>query len=423
MPANNQIQKAAGLKVCISSPASTSTSSIVTILPYRGVSTKKRTCSKTDASIRRVKVAGNPCVRLISSIKPAPYVSSSDAATRCDPNYRRPAKPQIRYGDLTPEILEILKHQKDSRYRSVPQPFSDPPPEISQEIKNKEFTYARCNQCSPNGAYTYCTHEEDDGPFDTTVNIDRIRENIQAIPFDTIPDEPPASIKELEYEMFKSDALSALLSENTDENASHYVVFTSRGTLLGHSGKMSIRTGRKVAALAGLTWRANEAALLSGVELLLSASSSLLKTIAAEPNETDGTLAYMVAESEGMLAAVYYVQETILVAALAPIKAPTRKKNAAKAEKADSFKDEPATSPTTSSGNEEASPKGSPDRDFQDDASSVKGKAREIDEVKRILEQPKPGYSQQQILTWKAEGMAEALREDLRGFKLPEGAY
>lgn len=186
---------------------------------------------------------------------------------------------------------------------------------------------------------------------------------------------------------------------------------------------MSIRTARKVSALAGLTWRANEAALLSGVELLLSASSSLLKTLAAEPNDVDGTLACMVAESEGMMAAVYYVQETILVAALAPVKAPPRKKKVAKAEKAGSFEDESAASPTTSPGNEEASPKGSPDRDSQGDANSVKGKARESDEVKRLMEKPKPGFSQQQILTWKAEGMAEALREDLRDFKLPEGAY
>lgn len=119
--------------------------------------------------------------------------------------------------------MEILKHQKDSRYRSVPQPFSDPPPEISKEIKNKKFTYASCNQCDPAGGYTYCTHEEDEGPYDTTVNIDRIGQNIQSILISTIPDEPPASIKELEYEMFKSDALSGLLSENTDEYASHFV--------------------------------------------------------------------------------------------------------------------------------------------------------------------------------------------------------
>lgn len=184
---------------------------------------------------------------------------------------------------------------------------------------------------------------------------------------------------------------------------------------------------RKVAALAGLTWRANEAALRSGAEGSVSASSALLKTHAIDFNEMEGKLTSMVAESEGMMAAVCDVKETILVAALAVVKTlpGNKKKKAAKLEeKAVSSEDESAPSPTTSSGNEEASLNGSPDKDSQGDASSVKGKARESDEGDRkMLEQPKPGLTQQQILTWKAEGMAEALREDLQDFKLPEGAY
>lgn len=182
---------------------------------------------------------------------------------------------------------------------------------------------------------------------------------------------------------------------------------------------------RKVAALAGLTWRANDAALRSGAEGSVSSSSALLKTLAIECDDIDGQLISMVAESEGMMAAVCDVKETILVAALAPVKTSPGKKKAAKAEeKAGSSEDESAASPTTSSGNEEASLRGSPDRDSRDDASSVKGKVKESDEGDRkSLEQPTPGLSQQQILTWKAEGMAEALREDLHDFTLPEGAY
>lgn len=241
---------------------------------------------------------------------------------------------------------------------------------------------------------------------------------------DSVPEEPPKTIKTFQYEMFKSNALSGLLSENTDEHASHFVVFTSHGTLLGYSAQMSIRTARKVTSLAGISWRCHEEALRIGAEELVSASSAL-KVHNIETNDDD-KLTCMVSETEGMMAAVCDVKETILVAALAPVKTPPeKKKRAAKAEKkAGSSEDESAASPTTSTGNEEASPSGSPDKDSQDDASSMKGKAKESNEVDmEPFERPKLGLSQEQILTWKAEGMAEALREDLYDFKLPEGAY
>lgn len=190
---------------------------------------------------------------------------------------------------------------------------------------------------------------------------------------------------------------------------------------------MTIRTARKVAALAGLTWRANEVALLGGADGIVSASSALLKTLEIDAKDTDGKLTNMVVEAEGMMAAVCDVKETILVAALAEVKNPPgkNKKFVAKAEeKAGESEDESAASPTTSCGNEEYNLGGSPDKNSQDDGSSIKGKAKASDEGDwDPLEQPKPGPSQEQILTWKAEGMAEALHEDLHDFTLPEGAF
>lgn len=188
---------------------------------------------------------------------------------------------------------------------------------------------------------------------------------------------------------------------------------------------MSIRIARKVTALAGLTWRANETALRSGAEGSVSASSALLKTIAINAKDNDGKLTSMVAEAEGMMAAICYIKETILVAALVPVKTlPGKKEKEAKAEENTvSSEDESAA---TSSGKEGLGFRESPDEDTQDDASasSVKGKAKEGDEGDRKSpRKPELGPSQQQILAWKAEGMAEALREDLHDFKLPEGAY
>ena len=86
------------------------------------------------------------------------------------------------------------------------------------------MTYVKCNECEvAEGAFTNCTHLEDEGPFDASVNVDRIGQYIRAVHIDSVPEESPPSIKDLVYEMFKSDALSGLLSENTDEHASHFV--------------------------------------------------------------------------------------------------------------------------------------------------------------------------------------------------------
>lgn len=187
---------------------------------------------------------------------------------------------------------------------------------------------------------------------------------------------------------------------------------------------MSIRFARKVTSLAGLGWRCHEDALRSGAEDF-SSTPSALKVLNLEVNE-DGKLTGMVAEIEDMVAAVCDVKETILVAAMAIVETPPGEKpKAPNAEKtAGSSEDESAASPNTSSKNEEANPFASPDKNSQDDASSVKGKAKESDEWERKSPQEsKPGLSQEQILILKAEGMAEALREDLHDFKLPEGAY
>lgn len=222
MSANQNTQEASVLNLRTDSPNSAS-SSIVTIVPYQEGSSKSLASGKTDVSASRIKAVGNPCARLISGIKPASSSSSSKAVLRTDPKKPIPT-PQTNYNCFTPEIVEILKHQKDSRYNPVPKNFPDPPPNSPKDKRTEELTYVKCNECEvAEGAYTNCTHLEDEGPFDTSVNVDRIGEYIRAVRIDSVPEEPPSSIKDLEYEMFKSDALSGLLSENTDEHASHFV--------------------------------------------------------------------------------------------------------------------------------------------------------------------------------------------------------
>lgn len=231
MSANQETQEASSLNVRAASPNSAS-SSIVTIVPYKKGSSKGLASDKTDASTSRVKTVGNPCERLISSIKTASNFSSSKAAVRGDPNFKPAPKPQAKYAEFTPEIVEILRHQKDSRYNPVPKSFPPPSHDSSsskEKKRTKELTYVKCNQCeATEDNYTDCTHQEDEGAFDTTVNVERIGEHIHGVRIDSVPEEPPTSIKALEYEMFKSDALSGLLSENIDEHASHFVFVLSK---------------------------------------------------------------------------------------------------------------------------------------------------------------------------------------------------
>lgn len=226
MSAYQEIQEAPGFNVRPTSRDSAS-SSLVTIIPYQEGSSKGLGTDKTNARTSRVKAVGNPCARLISNVKPASNFSTSKAALRTDPKFKPTPKPQTNYTDFTPEIVEILKHQKDSRYHPVPKSCPTPPrepPNSKEKKRTNELTYVKCNQCEVSqGEYIRCTHQEDEGVFDTTVNVDRIGEHIHGVRIDSVPEEPPASIKLLEYEMFKSDALSGLLSENTDEHASHFV--------------------------------------------------------------------------------------------------------------------------------------------------------------------------------------------------------
>lgn len=194
---------------------------------------------------------------------------------------------------------------------------------------------------------------------------------------------------------------------------------------------MKIKDARKVSALAGVTWRTKEAELLSDPGVSVGLPSLLLETLSLN-TKANGRLASMVVESEGMMAAVAYVKETILVAALVPLPASTatKKKSARKQGKAKQFKEskndsnnESSTTPTADSSNEEPTLGASTANEAQNEGSSAKGKEKDSTTTTPPPSQSQPGLSRMRILTLKAEGMSAALQDDLQNFKMPEGAH
>lgn len=216
---------------------------------------------------------------------------------------------------------------------------------------------------------------------------------------------------------------------------------------MGYSDSVKLKLARKISALAGTIWRTNELALyeasqednalLSGFEgEIIPPNPILFRTLSLTAKENDGRLTSMLLDAgDNMLAAVYSVKHTILVAALVQL-------GVAKIATA---ADEPATitpsvdhpdpiAPLNSDSsprpnyNSSATATSDTDISLQDPvrsssvdsitSKSTKRKNMESEDAQLMLQR-----KQVRVLNWRAEAMTEALREDLRGFTLPDGAY
>lgn len=216
---------------------------------------------------------------------------------------------------------------------------------------------------------------------------------------------------------------------------------------MGYSDSVKLKLARKISALAGTIWRSNELALyeasqeddtlLGGFEgEIIPPNPILFRTLSLTAKENDGRLTSMLLDAgDNMLAALYSVKHTILVAALVQLGV---------AETAAAAVEPATTNPTVdhadpiATSNIDSSPRpnydssatatSDTDMSLQDPAPSssvdsakskfTKGKNKESEDSHLRAQR-----RQVRILNWRAEAMAEALREDLRGFTLPDGAY
>ena len=216
---------------------------------------------------------------------------------------------------------------------------------------------------------------------------------------------------------------------------------------MGYSDSVKLKLARKISALAGTIWRTNELALyeasqedgtlLSGFEgEIVPPNPIFFTTLSLTAKGNDGRLTSMLLDAgDNMITAVYTVKHTILVAALVQLGVAETARAAVESASINTSVDHPdSIAPSNSDSsprpnyNSSATATIDTDISVQDPvrsssvdsikSKSTKGKNKESEDVQLRLQR-----KQVRILNWRAEAMAEALREDLRGFTLPDGAY
>lgn len=219
---------------------------------------------------------------------------------------------------------------------------------------------------------------------------------------------------------------------------------------MGYSDFVKLKLARKISALAGTIWRTNEVTLyeasqeddtlLSGFEgEIIPPNPIFFRTLSLSAKENDGHLTSMLLDAgDNMLAAVYSVKHTILVAALVQLGVAETATATVAAEPITITPsvDQPDpiapsnsnSSPPPPNYNSSVTSNSDTDISVEDPvrsssvdsikSKSTKGKTKESEDAQLRLQR-----KQVRILNWRAQAMAEALSEDLRGFTLPDGAY
>lgn len=182
-------------------------------------------------------------------------------------------------------------------------------------------------------------------------------------------------------------------------------VFSTHGTLFGYSSPLEVKTARNIAALAGVTWRANDQALLRGGPVKpLTSGATLLKTVSVTKAEKGPGLFNMIYIYNDLLMAVQWIKGGFLVAAMI------------EATETDHIYDEP----DKPAGGLQmgAGAKHDTDSVWEDEEAVEETSEDEEDRVKARKDPTK-----QAKLFEKSQAMAEAMREQWKhdDFKMPRG--
>ncbi|KAL8905028.1 MAG: hypothetical protein Q9207_002884 [Kuettlingeria erythrocarpa] len=322
--------------------------------------------------------------------------------------------------------------------------------------------YSQCNECDPNGGPTDCQHPEDPKEYNNRLNP--IRDDDPAFAHRSLPLPAPrtprkptpsdklitkaspskASVspvsnvrlilsysggiekaveylkgfasldltkaKQLEHpdEMLAARYLSDFLTENIEEGvATSYIVFSTHGTLLGYSSPVEVKTARNIAALAAMTWRVNDLAVLHGnLTTPTTSSANLLKTVTMTPAGRVPGLYNMICLYKDLLIAVQWIKGGFLAAAMVEA---TEADHIYDADKDKLGKEALATAADTGEQDDGAwVDDGAVEETSEDEANKAKGRKDPIKQAK---------------LFEKSQGLAEAMREQWNAddFKMPRG--
>ncbi|KAL8946558.1 MAG: hypothetical protein Q9222_007065 [Ikaeria aurantiellina] len=276
---------------------------------------------------------------------------------------------------LPDSVQNVLEYQAKQYAPSTPRERSFVKQTLTQ---NRVFDpedgpiYSHCSECDPNGGPTDCQHPEDPKGYSNSLNpipqddlaFQHTRQPyvIPLLPKPRTPSSklisrpspskaaitteadiklslsPPSDhqkafqalnhcsqIKRGEgkqvvhpHKMLAARYLSNFLDQNVQEGvATSYIVFTTHGTLLAYSSPLPVTTARNISGLTGLTWRANDQALLRGADIgPIPGGASLLKTLEITKAEQGNNLDNMICEFKGFLMAVQWIQSGFLVVAM-----------------------------------------------------------------------------------------------------------
>jgi len=200
-------------------------------------------------------------------------------------------------------------------------------------------------------------------------------------------------------------------------------LFTVYGNLLGYSDNTPIQHGRTVAAMAGGAWRIHNQAITKNDPSLHAAADKFCKTVKIIPfDEKEAGLRAMIAIVDDVVVAVHDIKERLLIAAMLPLEAVKQDKASVSENgkgkgkgKGKERADEEASESSEEGNGDGKAVTGEEIGGDSEDGADDDGEEGKVGEGKPT--------SKQQILVWRAEGMAEVLLGDLRSFKMPEGYF
>ncbi|KAL8766076.1 MAG: hypothetical protein Q9209_007042 [Squamulea sp. 1 TL-2023] len=357
---------------------------------------------------------------------------------------------------LPEDISKTLKYQARQYAPTLPRERSfeqQDPTQLRSFDPKKGPIYSGCTQCDPTGGPTDCQHPEDPRKYSTELNPIpkgdlafswRNPAKPQSITPKKAPPgsrfiskpspskavvtpeaklsescSPPSGIErafrglsgfaevirakdkgaQQPDKMLAARHLSNFLTENVESGvATSYIVFTTHGTLLGYSSPLSVTTARNIAAITGLTWRANDSALLRGADIgPITGGASLLKTLEITQAEKGPGLFNMICEYKKHLMSIQWIKPGFLLAAMTELDEPT---SVVKGRGKFSI----------GAGSEQEG-----DEEWEDEAA--------VEETSEDEEERARAPSRRVKLFQKSQGLAGALREQWKvdGLKLPPG--
>ncbi|KAI4172750.1 MAG: hypothetical protein LQ343_003342 [Gyalolechia ehrenbergii] len=384
----------------------------------------------------------------------------------------------------TPDHLKQVSQYQTKRY-AEPKPKEG---SFEQQARKKIHVfdpehgtiYSACTECDPKGGPTHCQHPEDPKGYSLALNpipkddpaftIGKQPEPEPATPKTPCPannlvsklspSEPvlttegdllltfncPRGIgniveplegfsritidkkKQIHHpdEMLVARHLSSFLTDNVEKGvATSYIIFSTHGTLLGYSSPLPVKTARNIAALAGITWRVNNQALMRGDEIpTLTGGASFLKTVAVTKAESGPGLFNMICEYKDLVMAVQLIKDTFLAAAMIEADKPEPVSNDVAASKPnEDAKSETGASATGEHDDEAWEDEEAVEETSEDEEDKAKAEQAKAQEEK-AQEEAKESTKQEKLFE-KSQGLASAVREQWKvdGFKMPSGFH